>query len=164
MCKRDTKKKGAEIMTLFQQPIFYGLLMCAAGIGIPVMAALNAGLGTKLNSPALATSILFMVGGTVSLIYLLITGIPRSANQAPIPILFFSGGLFVIFYILSITWVGPKFGIGNAVCLVLLGQLISTSVIDHYGFFGAIRYSMSTTRLIGLTLMILGVFLTVRRF
>jgi transporter family-2 protein len=50
-------------MTLFQQPIFYGLLMCAAGIGIPVMAALNAGLGTKLNSPALATSILFMVGG-----------------------------------------------------------------------------------------------------
>ena len=30
-------------MNYFEQPIFYILLMCVAGIGIPVMAALNGG-------------------------------------------------------------------------------------------------------------------------
>ena len=91
-------------MNYFQQPIFYALLMCVSGFGIPVMAALNGSLGTKLHSPALATTILFMVGGVVSLAYLFLSGgISKSPIQEPIPIFFYLGGLFVIFYILSIT-------------------------------------------------------------
>ncbi|MFZ8974113.1 MAG: DMT family transporter, partial [Pseudomonadales bacterium] len=31
------------------------------------------------------------------------------------------GGLFVAFYVLSITYIAPHFGIGNAVFFVLLG-------------------------------------------
>ncbi len=75
-------------------------------LGIPIMAALNGSLGAKLHSPALATTILFMVGGVVSLANLFLSGgISKFPIQAPIPILFYLGGLCVIFYILSITWV-----------------------------------------------------------
>ena len=152
-------------MGYFQQPIFYALLMCVAGSGIPVMAALNGGLGARLHSPALATAILFMVGGVVSLAYLFLSGgIPKAPFKEPIPIFFYLGGLFVIFYILSITWVVPKFGVANAVSLVLLGQLGSMAFIDHFGLLGALQYSISSQRLAGLALMIVGVFLTVGRF
>jgi transporter family-2 protein len=152
-------------MNYFQQPIFYALLMCVAGFGIPVMAALNGALGVKLHSPALATTILFMVGGVVSLANLFLSGgIPKATIQEPIPIFFYLGGLFVIFYILSITWVAPKFGVGNAISLVLLGQLISMAVIDHFGLLGALQHTISGQRFAGLTLMIVGVFLTVHRF
>ncbi len=152
-------------MNSLQNPLFYVLIMLVAGLGIPVMAALNGGLGTKLHSPALATTILFFVGGVISLGYLFISGgIPKFIPQEPIPKYFYLGGLFVIFYILSITWVAPKFGIGNAVSFVLLGQLISMAVIDHYGFFGAPQYSISIQRLLGLGFMVVGVFLVVRRF
>ena len=152
-------------MNYFQQPIFYALLMCVAGFGIPIMAALNGSLGVKLHSPALATTILFMVGGVVSLANLFLSGgISKFPIQAPIPILFYMGGLCVIFYILSITWVAPKFGVGNAVSFVLLGQIISMVVIDHFGLFGALQHSVSSQRFAGLALMIVGVFLTVRRF
>ena len=151
-------------MSFFQQPIFYALLMSIAGVGIPVMAALNGSLGTKLNSPALATTILFVVGGLVSTIYLLLSkGIPTMPIHKPIPLFFYCGGLFVIFYILSITWVAPKFGVGNAISFVLLGQLISMVVIDKFGLLGAPRYSLSIQRLCGIALMIVGVFLSVRR-
>ena len=34
-------------------------IMVVAGIGIPVMAALNSGLGTRLGHPVLAAAILF---------------------------------------------------------------------------------------------------------
>jgi len=152
-------------MSFFQQPIFYALLMAIAGVGIPVMAALNGGLGAKLNSPALATTILFVVGTLVSTIFLLLSkGMPSIPIQKPIPLFFYCGGLFVIFYILSITWVAPKFGIGNAISFVLLGQLISMAVIDQFGLLGALRYSLSMQRLCGIVLMIVGVFLSVRRF
>ena len=151
-------------MNYFEQPIFYVLLMCAAGFGIPVMAALNGGLGLKLNSPALATTILFMVGAVVSLTYLFLSGgIPKSPIEQSIPVVFYLGGLFVVFYILSITWVIPRFGVANAISLVLLGQLISMTVINHFGLLGALQNSISGQRVGGLALMIVGVFLTVGR-
>ena len=152
-------------MNHFEQPIFYVALMCVAGIGIPVMAALNGGLGARLGSPALATSILFMVGGAVSLAYLFLSGgMPSSPIAEPIPVFFYLGGLFVIFYILSITWVAPRFGVGNAVSLVLLGQLLSMTVIDHFGLLGALQNSISIQRVAGLSFMVAGVFLTIGRF
>ncbi len=152
-------------MNYFEQPIFYVLLMCVAGFGIPVMAALNGGLGSKLDSPALATSILFIVGAVVSLTYLFLSGgMPKSPTEQSIPIVFYMGGLFVVFYILSITWVIPRFGVANAISLVLLGQLLSMTVINHFGLMGALQNSISGQRVGGLVLMIAGVFLTVGRF
>ncbi|MBV1872358.1 MAG: DMT family transporter [Gammaproteobacteria bacterium] len=145
--------------------IFYALLMLVAGLGIPVMAALNGGLGAKIQSPALATSILFIVGSVISLGYLFVSdGMPKSSPVEPIPIYFYFGGFFVIFYILSITWVAPKFGVGNAVSFVLLGQIISMAIIDHYSLLGASQNPISVQRLIGIILMVAGVFMAVRRF
>ena len=146
-------------------PIFYAMLMLVAGLGIPVMAALNGGLGEKLHSAALATTILFVVGGLVSLGYLFISGgMPKFGSLISIPIYFYFGGIFVIFYILSITWVAPKFGVGNAIAFVLLGQLISMAIIDHYSLLGAPYSPISAQRFLGLAFMIIGVFLAVRRF
>lgn len=152
-------------MNQLEQPIFYILLMCVAGFEIPVMAALNGGLGAKLGSSALATSILFIVGAVVSLTYLFSSGgIPKSPFEHSIPIVFYMGGLFVVFYILSITWVIPRFGVANAISLVLLGQLLSMTVISHFGLLGALQNSISAQRVGGLAFMIVGVFLTVGRF
>ena len=151
-------------MNFFQQPLFYALLMCVAGAGIPIMAALNSHLGTKLHSPVLATSILFIVGTVVSLTTLFLSGgLPKVPIKEPISIFYYFGGLFVIFYILAMTWIAPKFGVGNAISMVLLGQLISMAIIDHYGFLGAIKLSISIQRLAGLAFMVVGVFLVVRR-
>ena len=61
------------------------------------------------------------------------------------------------------TWVAPKFGVGNAVAFVLLGQLISMALIDHFAWFGAAQHTITAQRLLGLALMTAGVFLSVRR-
>ena len=152
-------------MNSFNHPVFYALLMLAAGLGIPIMAALNGSLGAKLQSPALATVILFIVGGLSALSFLLITeGIPRFNVETNVPKYSYFGGVFVIFYILTITWVAPKFGVGNAISFVLLGQMIAMSIIDHYGLFSAQQSVMSFQRFMGLIFMLVGVVLVVRRF
>lgn len=151
-------------MNSFYSPIFYALIMLVAGLGIPIMAALNGSLGAKLHSPTLATTILFIVGGAISLGYLLLFGGGTKLNNPQsIPAYLYLGGFFVCFYIFSITWVAPKFGIGNAVSFVLLGQLVSMTIIDHYGLLGARNYTISLQRTLGLIFMVLGVFLVVRR-
>ncbi|MEQ8956180.1 MAG: DMT family transporter, partial [Gammaproteobacteria bacterium] len=63
--------------------LFYAALMLMAGVGIPIMAALNAGLGTRLQSPAYAAVILLFVGLTAALAYMLIfQGLPQSLASA----------------------------------------------------------------------------------
>ena len=138
--------------------VIYAIVMLLAGLGIPVMAALNGSLGARLESPALAAVILFVVGLTVAVTYLLTTaGMPSTLIAPDTPWYFYLGGFFVMFYILSITWVAPRFGVANAVSFVLLGQLVAMSVIDHYGLFGSKQFVISYQRIAGLILMAAGV-------
>ncbi len=150
--------------SLQPSPTVYALVMLLAGIGIPIMATLNAGLGAKLNSPALAAIVLFVVALLTATAYLLlIEGLPGRRIPEPTPVHFYLGGLFVAYYVLSVTWVAPRFGIGNAISFVLLGQLLSMATIDQFGLMGAPQTSLSLQRGVGLFLMALGVFLVVRR-
>ncbi|AOT07691.1 DMT family transporter [Pseudoalteromonas luteoviolacea] len=144
--------------------IIYALIMFVAGLGIPVMAALNGGLGSKLQNTALAAAILLFIGLCIALIYLFASnGVPKTLFVADTPWYFYLGGCFVMFYILTITWVAPKFGIANAITFVLLGQLVAMTVIDHFGFFGVKPFELDLKRLTGLVLMITGVLLVLSK-
>jgi transporter family-2 protein len=138
--------------------LIYAAVTTLAGIGIPIMASLNATLGTRLQSPALAAAILFAVGFSISVGVLLISSPPILPTPLP-PIRYFLGGLFVAFYVLSITAIAPKFGVGNAVFFVLLGQIVSATIIDHFGLFGAVKVTVSNVKLMGGVLMAVGVFM-----
>ena len=139
----------------------YVATMLAAGIGIPVLAALNAALGQRIGAPIAASTILFLVALTTTVIALVLSGTASALTQAlSAPKHLFLAGFLVAFYVLSITFVAPKFGVGNAVFFVLLGQLISAAAIDHFGLFGAQISPLSLSRAGGIGLMAAGVWLT----
>ena len=138
----------------------YAAIMLAAGIGIPVLAALNAALGTKIGSPVTAAAILFTIAVSGAWIIAAFSGFTGLSSLHLAPKHLFLAGLLVLFYVLSITIIAPKFGVGNAVFFVLLGQIISASIIDHFGLFGAAVTQINWTRSLGLTLMVAGIGLT----
>ena len=136
------------------------LIMLAAGLGIPILAALNAALGQFLGSPVAAVTVLLCVAFCTIFIILLTTSTLSFARLAAAPKHLFLAGLLVTFYILSITAIAPHFGVGNAIFFVLLGQLISAAVVDHFALFGAAGSPLSLTRSLGLGVMALGVWIT----
>ena len=132
-------------------------------MGVPVLAALNASLGVRIGSPVVAGVVLFGVAFLSALAVLLVTGgqgaLGRVPGQSPV---LFLGGCLVAFYVLSITFIAPRFGLANAILFVLLGQLVSAAVIDATGLMGLAARPVSQTRLIGLGIMALGVVLSQR--
>ena len=135
-------------------------LMFVAGIGIPLMATLNAGLGKQLASPAAATFILYVVGLVLSAgVIFAAGGFPAAEKFQGIRPQFYMGAVFVVFYIVSITWAAPKIGVGNAVFFVLLGQLVAAAAIDHFGLWGAVQSAITPKRVLGIAVMALGVYL-----
>ncbi|MFC2966777.1 DMT family transporter [Acidimangrovimonas pyrenivorans] len=142
----------------------YAAIMLAAGIGIPVLAALNAQLGARLGAPAAAAVILFVVAFCGALIAALATmgadSLGRALVRAPAqPKVLFLAGLLVAFYVLSITWIAPRFGVGNAIFFVLLGQMISAAAIDQFGLLGAVVKPLTLMRGAGIGFMVLGILL-----
>ena len=154
-------------MSSLNHPLVFGIIMFIAGFGIPIAATLSGTLGGKIQNPMLAATILFGVGFIAAALFVLFTqGLPSISDftvAGGIPIRFYLGGLFVLFYILTVTWIGPKFGVGNAIAFALLGQLTSMTLIDHFSLFQAPSHPISLRRFIGLIAMAIGVFLVVRR-
>lgn len=140
----------------------YALIMLAAGIGIPLLAALNAALGQHMGAPIAAATILFSVAFLACALLLALTGPAALAKAATAPKHLFTAGFFVAFYVLSVTFIAPHFGIGNAIFFVLLGQMISAAAIDQWGLFGARASPITLTRASGIALMALGVWVTQR--
>jgi transporter family-2 protein len=134
-------------------------LMLVAGIGIPIMATLNAGIGQQLQSPVAATVILFGVGLVIAGVALAFAGVPGAVEFRAVEPWRLLGAVLVVFYILSVTWAAPRIGVGNAIFFVLVGQLIAAAVIDHYGLWGAIQSSLTWRRAIGIGVMMIGVYL-----
>lgn len=145
-------------MNMSSTTLGFSALMLAAGIGIPIMAALNGVLGARLASPPLASLIVFGVGAIVCAIALAVTGWPGKP-ALNIPPQYFFGGVFVAFYALSVTYAAPKIGVGNAIMFVLLGQLIAAATIDHFGLMGALRSPITLQRAAGIACMVVGVVL-----
>lgn len=138
----------------------YTITMLFAGVGIPILAALNAALGKFINSPITAATILFSVAFLACLTLMFATGSPPISKTVSAPKHLFFAGFFVAFYVLSVTFIAPKIGIGNAIFFVLLGQLISAATIDHFGLFGATLSPLSLTRAAGIGVMAIGVWIT----
>lgn len=138
-------------------------LMLAAGIGIPVLAALNARLGIGLGAPVTAAAVLFAVALAATAGLMLVTdGTGRLAGLGSQPRGLFAAGLLVAFYVLSVTWAAPNLGLGTAILFVLIGQMISAAMIDHFGLIGAKVHLLSPQRMVGLVLMAGGIVLAMR--
>ncbi len=142
--------------------VLYSGLVLAAGASIPVMAALNASLGAALHNPNAAAVILFLVALFCSVLALCLGGAPAAGRLTGAPPHTYLAGVLVAFYILGVTRAAPTMGIANMVLFVLLGQLVSAAVIDHFGLLNAVRAPLSLRRLIGLLFVLIGILLARR--
>jgi len=145
---------------------FLLLSFIALGIGamIPVQAATNAALGRVLGSAPLVALILFGIGFAFLAVWVLMARpvMPPLSDLRHVPVYGYIGGIIVACYLLSITFLAPRLGVGNAICIIVTGQILAAVLIDHFGLFGAHVQTLSTTRVVGVLLMIAGLFLARR--
>lgn len=134
------------------------LLMLVAGAGIPVMAAMNAQIGIQFQSPIAAVALLCVVALCASSL-LLLTQSSTQWQFSKVPPWYYLCGLLFILYIGSITYTAPVIGLANAIFFVLLGQIVASAVIDHFGLFNSVPYPFDLKRFAGILLIVLGIYL-----
>lgn len=137
----------------------YIFAMLFVGISIPIMAAVNARLGMHYENFAFAGVILFIVALVCAAFVSMFYGLPQEFPKAGIPVMYYFAGIGSALYILSITYVAPRFGVGNAMFVIFFGQMLSSLVVDHFGLFGAPKIEISWERVLGVCMMLGGLYL-----
>ncbi len=135
------------------------LAIVAIGAVLPLQGLVNARLASSLHGPVMAAFVSFMVGGAALGLWLLAARTPWGAvPDARFPAWIWAGGLFGAVYVAVFTLLIPRVGAASAICLAVLGQVLASLVLDHFGVLQAQR-PVDWTRIAGALLVLLGVVL-----
>jgi transporter family-2 protein len=142
----------------------YILCMVGAGAAVATQIAINAHLGAVTGSALWAANISFavsMIAGLVALGTAILLGEMPLPNPAvwTAPSWIWLGGLGGATYVLLAVLLTHRLGAAVLSAAGILGQLSTSLLIDHYGWFGVPVHRMSATRLVGTLLLTLGVVL-----
>ena len=146
-----------------QQGVLY-LLAVAVGVGISLQVGMNVTLRGVLMSPMVAALISFLVGSLSLFLYIMLSGAPWPVRgQAHLVRRWaWFGGLMGAFYVASSIVLGPRLGAAALLALVVLGQLLTSLVLDHFGWMGFAQHPLTMARTLGAVLLFCGVLLIVR--
>lgn len=139
-------------------------LVLVAGVLVGMQAPVNARLGRSIGSVQAAT-FSFVVGAVAlalvaSLFY---GGLGSFGDVGKAPWWALVGGLFGAVYVTMAILTVRTLGVSGLTAAVIAGQLGAAVVIDRFGLLGVVRQPIGTQRIIGLTLLAVGVVLVVRR-
>lgn len=140
----------------------YLLWMIAAGAAVAAQIAINAHLGAVAGSALWASNISFavsMVAGLTVLAVAVPLGYvsPPDAALWSAPRWVWLGGLGGATYVLLAIVLTHRLGAALLSAAGILGQLATSLLIDHYGWFGVPVHRLSATRLAGMLLLVAGV-------
>lgn len=152
-------------MASFLNSYFFVILAILAGMMMPTQAAINNKLALTVNSPILAAFVSFLVGTIGLFIYIVATGIPLGnlADAKNAPPIAWIGGLLGAFFVAATVALVPRLGVALMFSLVIAGQMVVTLVIDHFGVLDVPVKQISLMRVVGVTLITVGVIL-IRKF
>ena len=136
----------------------------ASGFGLTLQIGMNSKLRTVLQNANTAALISFLVGTTGLIVLLAVTRTPMPARDtlASVPAWAWFGGLMGAFYVAISTVVASQLGTASLLGLALSGQLAMALVVDHFGWLGMPEHPITLTRLAGVALLGIGVWLVSR--
>lgn len=143
----------------------YLALALITGALIPIQAATNTVFSRNIGNPVITGLMVFIIGSVGMLLFVLLSrsAFPSGQQLASAPAYSYVGGLIIATYVVLITTLVPRIGVGTSIGLIVTGQIICAVIIDHFGLFNVTVNPVSVTRIVGMVLMIAGVYLVMKK-
>ncbi len=151
--KQQSASKGSRL-ALWQ------LLAVVSGCLSASITGAYAQLASAVGNPVQATTVAFFVATMVLLLLCVCNGSVRLVGKAfssDYPWWMWTGGLCGAMIVFGNAWLVPKVGVGVFAMALLVGQLSLSMLMEHRGWLGAPRKSISWLQIVGILLMLGGV-------
>ena len=132
----------------------YNILALAIGALISVMVSLNSGLESYVGSTY--SVVIIHAVGLISILIVAAIKKEKVIKEA-IPFYLFLGGIFgVMLTLVNVITIG-SLGVALTTALAVFGQLVFSSLVDHFGLFGLTKYEFNPKKLIGFLIVFIGI-------
>jgi bacterial/archaeal transporter family-2 protein len=135
------------------------------GTLLPVQASLNAELTKILKHPYLGAFISFFTGTLTLGVLIFFHQVPLGdlRRLGEVPIHYYLGGLMGALFVGSSIFLIPRLGPTMMMAAFVTGQLLSSVVIDHFGWFHVPVYPVTPQRIVGIILLFAGLLLVIKK-
>jgi transporter family-2 protein len=141
--------------------LFILLIGLAGGIAVGLQSPLASILTQRLGTFE-SVFIVHIGVALIALLPLLVLGGGKLSQWRSVPWYALGAGVFGLIVVASVSYMIPRIGVAGAVTLITAGQLLIGILLDHYGLLGAVTRSLDLTRVSGMLVVLLGVWLTVK--
>lgn len=129
----------------------------AVGLQSPLASMISQRLGTFES-----VFIVHIGGALIALVPLLLLGGGKLSQWRSVPWYALVAGIFGLIVISAISYMIPRVGVAAAITTIVAGQLLVGVLLDHFGLLGASVRALDVSRIFGLIVVLLGVWLTVK--
>lgn len=137
------------------------LIGLVGGVAVGLQGPLASMISQRLGM--LESVLIVHLGGVfIALFPLLFQGGGKLAQWRQLPWYALGAGVFGLVVISAISYTLPRVGVSAAIVTIVAGQLLVSTILDHFGLLGATVRPIDTTRAIGLGVVMVGVWLTVK--
>ena len=133
----------------------YKNLTLINGIILAIMVFFN-GMLSNITGPYMSTLIYHTIG-LFFIIFISIIKKNRISNLKRIPVILFLPGILSVITILLNNISIPKIGVTLAVGIGLFGQLIMSSLVEHFGLFDMPINKLRKGKILGLSIISIGI-------
>ncbi|WP_221566587.1 DMT family transporter [Alkalihalobacillus sp. TS-13] len=138
------------------------IIVFIGGIAVAVQAGVNGGLGKQVG--VIEGAFLSFLIGTVTLFLMMIFfGKGNILQATAVPRWQLIGGVLGAFYVFAMVLAVPKIGVAASLISVIAAQLITSSVIDHFGWLGMKQIPIDGKRILGFCFLITALYLFTRK-
>ncbi|MBO8163283.1 MAG: DMT family transporter [Brevibacillus sp.] len=138
------------------------LLSLLAGIGVAAQAGINGALGKKVGTIE-ASVVSFSIGTLCLMLLVIFFGKGNLLSTLTQPKWMLLGGVLGAIYVFVMVLSVPKIGVASTLVAVIAGQIIASTVIDHFGLIGGRQIPVDWQRMLGILLLAAALFLFYRR-
>jgi transporter family-2 protein len=137
------------------------LIGLAGGVAVGLQSPLASMISQRLG--IFESVFIIHIGGAIlALLPLLFWGGGKLAQWRSVPWYALGAGIFGLVVIGAISYMIPRIGVAGAITSIVAGQLLVSTILDHFGLLGALNRPLDPTRAIGLAVVLVGVWLTVK--
>lgn len=137
------------------------LIGLAGGVAVGLQGPMASMISQRLGIFE-SVFIIHISGAVIALLPLLFTSGGKLAQWKGLPWYTLIAGGFGLVVIGAISYMIPRVGVAAAIITVVAGQILVSTVLDHFGWLGAMGRPMDPARAIGLAVVLVGVWLTVK--
>ncbi len=137
------------------------LVGAIGGIAVGLQGTIAGVMGTRVGSTA--TSFIIHIGGAaLSGVLLLARGGEQIQNWRSLSWYMLGAGALGVLLYITLSYTFPRLGATGALMLIIVGQLLTGIVVDHFGLFGTAVRLIDGWRVIAIGLLLIGGYLVLR--